>query len=591
MTILEKPVGAAPVDSSGDPTDVLSVIEKPAVQSRDRISWSILAAAVTSWWISTPSLSTAEPSDFGLLFAASPFFVVSIVLSVIGFVVAMYRRNNRSSFAAVIVIALIQRTATLIASDVPLYTWTYKHLGVTDLIQRSHFLARGVDVYNGWPGLFTATAWFSRVTGVPDITIANWFAICAHLLMVVFFYCMGRAWRLDVPTAISATFLFEVLNWVAQDYFAPQSLAMILVLAFLTLVGASRDRPNLVLVMVVIFCAIVVTHQLTPYWMGLIIGALTISRMFRPWWLMFVFGSVAVGFLVYNWDSAGDFAKFSFDLASNAKSNLAGASLTPTPGQSFASLTMRLLTVGLLAASAVTAIIMWRRKLPVFALVIIAFAPLAILAGQGYGGEAIFRVYLYCLVGCCLLLAFPLTWMLRARRVPRTKMIVVAIMLLGATLSSSEAYFGAWFAYLTKPVVVKAASEVLETADPNGVLRALSPAWPDRPTQAYLRLAGVDPKFDIQPEASTLFYGVDFNTDEEYSTFNEHFVAESRATYFAISDQMVFYNWYFGLSPEDALPNLETRMRADPAWHVFLEGNGFVVFERAPSLQKGGDGG
>ncbi|MFE5875685.1 hypothetical protein ACFQ6H_10535 [Rhodococcus sp. NPDC056506] len=591
MTSLKERIDRSAAKPSDAPTDRLTIVAVAEKTRRDWVSWGILVAALASWWIAVPSLSTAEASDFGLLFAASPFFAGAIILSVIGFAVAMSRRNNRAAFFAVISVALVQRTATLIASDVPLYTWTYKHLGVTDLIQRSHFLARGVDVYNGWPGLFTATAWFSRVTGVPDVTVANWFATAAHLLMVILFYCMARAWRLDVPTAISATFLFEVLNWVAQDYYAPQALALILVLAFLTLVGSSRDRPNLVIVMIVVFSAIVVTHQLTPYWMGLIVVTLMVFRMFRPWWLTFVFAAIAIGFLVYNWDSAGDFAKFSFDVTSNAKSNLAGANLTPTAGQAFASKTMRFLTVGLLVSSAVTAFVMWRRKMPVFALVIVAFAPLAILAGQGYGGEAIFRVYLYSLVGCSLLLAFPVTAVLRASNAARVKLFIASIVLVGVTLSSSEAYFGAWFAYLTKPAVVKAASEVLESADPYGVLRLPSPAWPDRPTQAYLRLAGLDPKFDVQPEAATLFYGADFASDDEYETFNEYFVADRRTTYFAISDQMIFYNWYFGLSPRDALPNLEARMRLDPMWKVFLEGNGFVVFERAAGQDEGGNDG
>ena len=267
MTRLKERNELSSTKSYDAPTDRLTIAVVSDRKRRDWISWGILVAALVSWWIAAPSLSTAQASDFGLLFAASPFFAGAITLSVIGFAVAMSRRNDRAAFGAVVIVALVQRTATLMASDVPLYTWTYKHLGVTDLIQRSQFLARGVDVYNGWPGLFTATAWFSRVTGVPDITVAIWFAIAAHLLMVILFYCMARAWRLDVPTAISATFLFEVLNWVAQDYFAPQSLALILVLAFLTLIGSSRDRPNLVVVMIVVFCAIVVTHQLSPYWM------------------------------------------------------------------------------------------------------------------------------------------------------------------------------------------------------------------------------------------------------------------------------------------------------------------------------------
>ena len=47
-----------------------------------------------------------------------------------------------------------------IATDLPMYAWTYKHLGVVDYIRHSHELARDVDVYNCWPSLFAVTDGF-----------------------------------------------------------------------------------------------------------------------------------------------------------------------------------------------------------------------------------------------------------------------------------------------------------------------------------------------------------------------------------------------------------------------------------------------
>ncbi|WP_137725046.1 hypothetical protein [Prescottella subtropica] len=546
--------------------------------------WLLPLAAVLCWALSAGSLADAPPSDLGLLFAASPLFAVAIVLAVLGFAFAVHRDDTPAAVVSILAVTLAQRTATLIGTDVPMYTWTYKHLGVTELIQQEHASARGLDIYNGWPGLFAATAWVSELTGISATTVAHWSTILVHLAMVGLFYCTARAWRLDPAAALTATMLFEVLNWVAQDYFAPQALALVLTLAFLTLVGAAREHPVAVAPTLVLFAGIVVTHQLTPYWLLLVLGALTVFRLVRPWWLVCVCAAMALAFLAYNWDSAGDFATFSFDLAENSKSNLSGADLNPASGQVVTSTVMRILTATVLGASVLSVIWLRRKRYPVLPLAILAFAPLAILGGQGYGGEAIFRIFLYCLVGCCLLLAIPTTRLLRSSGLGAC---IGAVVLVAVTTASAQAYLGAWFAYLVKPSYVAAASDLLAHGTVPAVLRLPSPAWPDRPTSDYVRFARADPKFDTWPFDVTDLHGISFDNDADYAAFESAFVDRQRVTYFAMSDQMVFYNRYFGLLPAEALPNLETRIRADPEWLVVDEGDDYVVFEHRPTVVNG----
>jgi hypothetical protein len=193
---------------------------------RGFLPWIVLALCVVLFIYGDSTIPRAGISQWGLLAVASPAYGLSILMAAAGFVIAVRRANFKAAVVATLLMITTQRLPTSIATDMPMFAWTYKHIGVTDYIHHAHALARGVDIYNGWPGLFAVTAWFSDVTGLSVVTIAHWFTPLFYLAFIPVVYGAARAWGLKPLEGVTAAFLVATLNWVAQDYFSPQAIAI-----------------------------------------------------------------------------------------------------------------------------------------------------------------------------------------------------------------------------------------------------------------------------------------------------------------------------------------------------------------------------
>ncbi len=204
----------------------------------------MLAAAAAFAYAAT-TLRNSRISEYGLLATASPLLIASIVLTALAFAAAVRRREFRAAVVATALMIAVQRLPAVIATDSPpMYSWTYKHLGVVDYIQHEHALARGIDVYHSWPGLFGFTAWLSDLSGVAPVTLAHGFTPpLFHVVFVSLVFVAARAWDLDRLQALTASFLAAALNWVAQDYYSPQSTVMVLTAGIVCLIGLSRTKP------------------------------------------------------------------------------------------------------------------------------------------------------------------------------------------------------------------------------------------------------------------------------------------------------------------------------------------------------------
>ena len=102
---------------------------------------------------------------------------------------------------------------------------------------------------------------------------------------------------------------------------------------------------------------------------------------------------------------------------------------------------------------------MRRRRKPVLALGIVTFSSFGLLLGQSYGGEAIFRVYLYSLFGCALLIAPALVRAIdgtreagRARRVVARTAAVLG--LTGVAIGGLHGYVALW------PLIIETRAQV-----------------------------------------------------------------------------------------------------------------------------------
>lgn len=539
-----------------------------------QLHWILQAIAAGAFLYGVTTVRHAEISEYGLLATASPLFGLSIVLTAIAFALAVRRSSMPACVTATVLMIAAQRLVCSVATDSPMYSWTYKHLGVVDYIQHEHMLARGVDIYNGWPGLFALTAWVSDLTGVSAAVLAHWFTIFFQLAFVALAYAVARAWNAAPIVAITAAFLVATLNWVAQDYFSPQAVAMLLTAGVMIFVGLSARRGTGVAIIVLLFAAMTITHQLTPYWVLGAMGLMVLTRRLRPWWIVIPLAAIVIGQTAYNFGEVSNFTLFSLDVAQNAKSNI------PTVGsigQQFTSYAVRALSGGVWLLTALCLLLRWRRKEPFWVFGILALSPMLILGGQGYGGEAIFRVFLYSLLGCSIVLAGPAVRMLQ--RGPG-RFSLAASVLVVATALSAQGYLGAWFANVMPKEQVDASQSVLEQAEFPAYLTVAAPVWPQRSTWRYVSYAKFDEGFDDPMIYSANLVGSHFDTDADYEKFTQAINYRNNATtYLIFTEQMRLYAWYFGILPLDSLPNLKARVVKDPAWKAVYDDQGLSVFE------------
>jgi hypothetical protein len=242
--------------------------------------------------------------------------------------------------------------------------------------------------------------------------------------------------------------LYECLvSWVGQDYLSPQAFAYLLWLGVVLVIlrwlrvqpGDSsgrvllrlrswlrRDMPAApvaprtatrrlpaVLAVCAIFFVIVISHQLTPYVALSGVAGLTVFGIVRPRWLIIVMAAIALGFLGTRYDLiASQFGGvFSdADVVTNASGTTGSG--WHSDAQALNALLVRALAVGMWIGAIVVACMYRRAPGRVLIPVILGFSPFVILAAQNYGGEAIYRVFLFSAPWCAFLIAsvLELTW-------------------------------------------------------------------------------------------------------------------------------------------------------------------------------------
>lgn len=297
---------------------------------REHLSLLLSAFALALWLVAVPGLPGVEASYYGLLFSGTgPLLAVCIVVCAWALLVAVRDRRLIPAAVAVGAAIIVSRVTTVVATEVPLYDWTYKHLAVVDYILVNGRIAPdGTDIYAQWSAFFVMFAWFSDVTGIAPITIAHVFAPVIHVLIALAVYCAARVLGRSRRTALTAAFLAEVFNWVGQDYFSPQAWSLTLAFGMIVLLLASpRSRASGVLA-IVVFAATVPTHQLTPFWAVGVACLLCVFRRARPWWVSVVMVAIVGSYLLLNLEAVLPYGMFSgSSVVSNATSNVVSSGM------------------------------------------------------------------------------------------------------------------------------------------------------------------------------------------------------------------------------------------------------------------------
>lgn len=568
--------------------------------ARTHLSLLLSAAAVAIWLAAIPGLPGVEASYYGLLFSGTgPLLAVCIVLCAWALLVAVRDRRVLPAAVAVGAAILVSRVTTVVATEVPLYDWTYKHLAVVDYILVNGRIAPdGTDIYAQWSAFFVMFAWFSDVTGLAPITIAHVFAPIIHVLIALAVYCAARVLGRSRRTALTAAFLAEVFNWVGQDYFSPQAWSLTLAFGMIVLLLASpRSRASGVLA-IVVFAATVPTHQLTPFWAVGVACLLCVVRRARPWWISVVMVMIAGSYLLLNLEAVLPYGMFSgSSVVSNATSNVVSSGM---PAKDFTSAVVRALSLAVVATAFFGAIWLWRRKRPMIGLSIVAFSSFGLLLGQNYGGEAIFRVYLYSLLGCAILIAPAVVGAVDRSRVTRA---IAVLGLSGVSLAGLHGYVALWPMVLETRAQVDLMDSITTDADLRTrlVMMRLG-GMPTRLNADYADVVYFNPYFD-ETIAYDLWDGrnpnlaelkKNFPASDDIAVLDENATREAYMAYVMFSEQSNKALRYYGDYRPEAIEILQGALRNSPNWTVFYEDGATLVFRsinQENAAEKESDGG
>lgn len=553
--------------------------------------WSLgfSAAALLIWVAALPTLPGTEASYWGLLFSGSgPLLAVALSVCTAGFLIAVTGRQFPAAVVALGTAIIVSRMTTTLGTTMPLYDWAFKHIAVIDYILANGVIQpNGTDIYAQWPSFFVVIAWFCEVTGLSPITTAELAALVVHVLIALTVFSAARVLRYGRRTALTAAYIVEIANWVGQDYLSPQAWTLILAFGLLVLMLSSPGCRAAGVLAIVVFAAMVPSHQLTPFWVLFTVCLLTVTRRARPWWAAAAMVLIAGGYLLLNLDAVAPYGLFSGgSVVDNAASNTVAVG---SPAKNFTSLVCRTLSAAVLLSAASAAVWQRIRGRSVLAPTLLAFSSFTLLLGHSYGGEAIFRVYLFALLGCGLLIAPVLVSALdtvRSKRRPTVPAVALWIGMLGASVAGLHAYLALW------PMVIQTA-EQYEVMD---ALTAEAPpgsrffmlhlgGMPARTNQYYAELTLADPYFD-QPLSYDMLTGEKaiFPTDDQLGPLQWYAEQNPHRSYVLFSPQSTKALQYYNEYRPEATEELKAYLRSAPGWLLRYENGETVVFEH-PGLR------
>jgi hypothetical protein len=498
------------------PSPARSDRDDPPGRSRPRInstfgSIGFLVVVVMLWIVSLARLQLTAIGAYGLVSALPVTMYAGLALLTVSMVMAIHRGERSAVLAAhlVLFVLMVHATPALLYTTLR-YAWAWKHLGLVDYLARHHAVTHAggdLSVYQNWPGFFTAsTSWLVGSGVAPSSwpAMAQWAPPVFELLFSFSVLALLSAMEADRRLVWLSVWFFAIGNWVGQDYFSPQAYAYFLYLAVLVIVfrwlarrppmpiflrGFVRDWPDPeetddtretspehtragTIIVLICVTAIATSHPLTPLVLFVALTALALTRVLRVRSLPLMaavptFLWLEVGARSYtNAEVPGLVTKVG-SLDTNVSQTLAKAS-NAAASQRLVSTFGRVEVAFLVLLALIGVVRRIRNGHWDLGAIVLGVIPGTILVGGSYGGEAIFRVYLFALPFLAYFAAaafYPTKDLVRKRS---SWLVAVSSLVIVTTFLFS--YYGkeAWSYFA--PGEVRAAKLIFDHAKPNSLL-------------------------------------------------------------------------------------------------------------------------
>jgi len=402
-------------------------------------------AALGIWVGCLRRIDPSAMSDLGLA-SALPYaaWLPHLLLSFgFFFVVRREQKQRWLPYFYLVALALVLHATPAIDYGTLRYPWVWKHLGIIDYIQRHGMVDRTTPIlsaYHNWPGFFAAAAFIADLAGVRDLaTLVLWAPLAFNLLYLAVLPLLYRSFTNDTRVIFGGTWIFLCGNWVGQDYFSPQALAFLFYLILLALcllflpsrlapTGAETSRllgavetamqraqrgspipaglPSgatrvaVTGAALLLVAAMTVSHQLTPLVAIVALGVLAAFRraslglflfavVLSAIWILYVAAPFVAAVLPAEMRDLGV-------AVLQLNGQLADMSIV-SRDQALVSLICRTLTLTIAAAALIGGLRRLASGYRDGIATALALSAVPMLAVTSYGGEVIFRVYLFAL--------------------------------------------------------------------------------------------------------------------------------------------------------------------------------------------------
>lgn len=496
----------------------------------------------------------------------------------------------------------------------PLYSYVYKHIGVVDYVVHGGALNDRADVYQQWPGFFAVAAGLVHLSGRSPLAYANWAELFFETLNAVTLFAIARPFcRQHQIIPYITVLLYVTASWEGQEYYAPQTLAFQLALLFqffllplleperlrrpfrkgrwfvipplMTQIeirgdkrSASVGRVARAIGIVALFGAIMITHQLSPYIVFAGVAVLWILGVLRHRPIVFTLVAMIVIYPLLHLTAISQNPVLNvFDL-----SNATGTKgfTQASPAQALGSDLAKVVCLGIWGATVVSAL-SYRRRLGVVAIpLVFATVPIMLVIVSNYGGEGIFRAFLFSSPWCALVITMRLTDLVRA---PKFRLMAVGSWALFAALASAQAADFGQFPVIQMPLEeISAAAYFLDHAPSNSTLILAADNFPSRVNGRYVLhntpQMPNDPALDGYPQ----FDGnrLDLMSPRALA-LSVTYIAKGK-TYLVIAPSMYAYLDYYESFAAGTLPSLVRRLKASNYWRVWYQNDGTIILRAVP---------
>jgi hypothetical protein len=587
-----------------------------------------VSLAVLLWIASLGEIDPRAMNSLGLVTVLPPTYFAALLVLSASFIALVYRRPTSAPLLTTHVLALIAflHATPAIVYGTLRYSWSWKHVGIVDYIVAHDGVsgAPGIehlDVYHYWPSFFGLSALISELAGLSNaIDLATWAPVLNNVLFFGALLFLFSAMTRDKRVIWLGTWIFFIANWVGQDYYSPQAFAYFFYLVILGIalrwLRAPREERRTPVVLstlaapaeatdrrsrlrawwearrrderfkrglavgFIVLCLLVITtsHALTSGMIILALAALVVARACSVRSLPLIAAGI-VGLWGMLFASTYVLQEGVGVLQSirlpwlQAEHTLASVG-QQSEGQRLVTTLSRLLALGVGGLAALGALRQYRAGRLDRVPLILAGIPALLLAGGDYGGEILFRIYLFAVPFLAFLAAHALlprtgakvrsTWRPIASGAVCTALLAVFVVV----------YYGKEHQSYFTPKEVTAARYLYNHAPANSFLVDGTANYP-RLFEHYDRFQyftlSIEPRrsqrtFLAHP-SSVLF---DWMSDPDYP---QSFLIITRGQKAEVSDE--------GTMPPHSLSRIERSLLRSPRFRVWYRNHDAIIFTLA----------